>query len=435
MHLIEAISARPPGDVVLVDAGRNVTAGELLVEAGSLASAIRAATDDSRLIAIACSSPRAVLASMAGVQAAGGVPMSVNVRLPEAVLAEIAARTEPIAWVGDRSPPGAPTLEPTSPDGEPAHPAEISVVVLTSGTTAIPRARAFDAAALDAVHQAEAADDPDGPGVMLGAMPMGNLFMATRLPSVIARGGSVVLLDRWDASSALASIREHGVDTVPGVPTQFIDLLAEPDRGERLRRCIIGGAPTPTGMVRALRERFGCEVVLRYSTTEAGAIASSGPVDADGAPLRPLTGVELTIEDGRVMVRSPMASRGAWNGAPSPAWIDTGDLGTLTPDGLRLRGRADDAFTRGGTTIVPTEIEAILGGAPGVSEAIVVGEEDARFGMRAVAYVVGTADTDDVLRHAREHLASYLVPDEIRSIEAIPRTPTGKPDRRALLDL
>lgn len=440
MLLWEAIRSRKPTDIAIV--------GDIAWSFAGLTSGAATWRDQTRmarlgptdLVVVAMASSAQALTAVAGVQAAGAVPAGVNLALPPSVIGALAQRAEPSAWIGPGAPRGVLKLPAegrarTSGAVTLADDA-VGVVVFTSGTTAVPHGRAFTVAALRATHEAEIADDPGGPGVLLGAMAIGNLFMATRLPSVFARGGAVALLERWSAPTALRAIRDHGVDTVPGVPAHFIDLLAEPDHGERLRRCVIGGSEARPGMVRALRDRFGCEVVIRYSTTETGAIASTGPVTEDGAPLFPLPGVEIATEDGHVLVRSPMTSRGEWNGASSPAWIDTGDLGTLNEDGsLILRGRADDAFARGGTTVAPAEIETVLHSAPGVIDVAVIGEEDARLGMRAIAFIVGDVDADAVRAFARARLASYLVPDEIRLLEALPRTPTGKPDRRALRDL
>jgi acyl-CoA synthetase (AMP-forming)/AMP-acid ligase II len=440
MLLWEALRARSPSDIAVVGDVSSTFAG-LLKGAAPWRDQVRGARlGDADLVLVAMPTSAQVLSVVAGIQAAGAVPAGVNVALPAAVVDAITRRAEPAAWIGPNAPAGITRLPAegrvrSSVGVERADDA-VALVVFTSGTSAVPRGRAFTKRALAAAHEAEIADDRTGPGVLLGAMAIGNLFMATRLPSAFARGGAVALLERWDAMAALRLIREHGVDTVPGVPAHFADLLAQPDGGERVRRCVIGGSAPPRGMVRALRERFGCEIVVRYSSTEAGAIASTGPIDDDGAPLLPLPGVEIAVEDGHVLVRSPMASRGEWNGADSPAWIDTGDLGVLNDDGsLLLRGRADDAFARGGTTIAPAEIEQVLQSAPGVDDVAVICEEDARLGMRAIAFLVGDVDIDAVRAYAREHLAAYLVPDAFRVLDALPMTPTGKPDRRALRDL
>ena len=116
-------------------------------------------------------------------------------------------------------------------------------------------------------------------------------------------------------------------------------------------------------------------------------------------------------------------------------WALTGDSATVEEDGsITLLGRGSLCINTGGEKVYPEEVEAVLRGHPDVYDVLVVGAPDERWGSRVVALVqpVGgrSPSPDDLVRHCRAHLAGYKVPKEVRFVDEVVRSPTGKPDYR-----
>ncbi len=118
--------------------------------------------------------------------------------------------------------------------------------------------------------------------------------------------------------------------------------------------------------------------------------------------------------------------------------VRTGDLGWVDDDGrLRLVGRSNEAYVRGGENVFPQEVEAVLAEHAGVAEVAVAHRADDVWGQVGVAVVVaadpGAPPTVDELRaHARDRLAGFKLPEDVLVVDALPRTPMEKLDRRAL---
>jgi len=147
---------------------------------------------------------------------------------------------------------------------------------------------------------------------------------------------------------------------------------------------------------------------------------------------------------GEIVVRGPNVMPGYLNdpGGNSAAfvegWFRTGDLGTIDRIGyLRLEGRIKDMVNRGGENVSPYEVEEVLTAHTGVREAACFGIPDRKYGEEVVAAVVLSADTtaDEILVHCKERLAAYKAPKRLYVVDVIPRTPTGKLQRRRLPSL
>ncbi|NKY59812.1 AMP-binding protein [Nocardia flavorosea] len=152
-------------------------------------------------------------------------------------------------------------------------------------------------------------------------------------------------------------------------------------------------------------------------------------------------GVEVEIRDGRVFVRSDMVFRGYLTEAgvvdgPVDGWVSVGDRGALDGRRLRLFGRDSEMFIRGGLNVEPAAVEAALAAIPGITEAACLGVADDRWGRVPVAVVAvdrRAPDPAGIRRRLRAVLPGPSVPVRIQVLDALPRTPRGKVDRRALL--
>jgi acyl-CoA synthetase (AMP-forming)/AMP-acid ligase II len=116
-------------------------------------------------------------------------------------------------------------------------------------------------------------------------------------------------------------------------------------------------------------------------------------------------------------------------------WFRTGDQGILDARGyLRLVGRIKELINRGGEKISPAEVEDVLLAHPAVADAVAFGIPDEKYGEQVAAAVAlaGAVTERELLDHCRERLAAFKVPTVVHVLDAIPRTPTGKLQRRRI---
>ncbi len=311
----------------------------------------------------------------------------------------------------------------------------------------------------------------------LSPLPFAHVGYMTRAWDEISKMiATVITPTPWSAGTTIGLIESEAVTVGQGVPTQWALVLAHPELEgadlSSLRVAGTGAARVPPELVRAMRERLGCPVVVRYTSTETSLGTGTRPTDPDDVVAttvgRPVPGVELELVDdagravptgevGSVRMRSAAGmrfyvSRGtrsdeqATKAVVDPeGWISTGDLGRMGPDGnLRLVGRSVEMLIRGGYNVYPSEVEAVLGSHPGVGQVAVVGAPDPVLGEIVVAFVVPAFDADGSARrptleelraHCRASLADYKAPDRLELLADLPVTPLGKIDARALAAL
>ena len=204
------------------------------------------------------------------------------------------------------------------------------------------------------------------------------------------------------------------------------DLRAAP----ALRAALVGGGPVPRDLLEWAAER-GLPLLQTYGMTETASqiatLPASEAASGTGSAGRPLPGVELrTSEEGEILVRGPMVSRGA---LAADGWLHTGDRGRLDGDGrLVLEGRMKDVIVTGGENVAAAEVEEALVAHPAVADAAVVGRPDPEWGEVVVAYVVleGSVSDEELAAHCRRRLAGYKCPRAIVRVEELPRGATGK---------
>ena len=351
-------------------------------------------------------------------------------------------------------------LERSRCQAEPDGPSEPQIEILTSGTTGAPKrfALGFD---LIAKHYVGAGSAPSGKDDAANApptllfMPLGNISgVYTILPAVL-KSQRVTLLEKFTVAAWHEHLMRYRPEAsgLPPVGVQMVlDANIPPADLACIRRFGTGAAPLDPTVQRAFEERYGIPILLSYGATEFG-----GPVTAMTSELhaqwgarkfgsvgRPMPGARLRVVDPETGAELPAGEEGLLEVISpriGPDWIRTSDVGVLDQDGfLFLRGRADGAIMRGGFKILPETIERALLTHPSISAAAVLGIADQRLGEVPAAVIQlkpGCAQptVSELESHLRGRLYATHIPAAWRFVADLPRTPSLKVDRRALLPL
>jgi fatty-acyl-CoA synthase len=369
------------------------------------------------------------------------------------------------AWddAGDAPPDSIASIVDAAGDSVPDLPSpgvEGRQVILTSGTTGKPKGAARSSpTALSTLVSAIAFLDAipyRAQGVTVLAAPafhawgLGNVTIGMILRSTF------VMARRFDPAGTLALVEEHRADTIAAVPVmcqRMLDVEDSPDVSTLRIVSLSGSALAPTLATRFM-DRFGDVLYSLYGSTEIAYVSVAGPTDLREAPTtagKVLQGVTVRIVDeddedvaagevGRIFAGSGMSFEGYTSGEDKARLgnlVSIGDMGRIGEDSrLYVEGRDDDMIVSGGENVFPAEVEDALLAHPAVSDAVVMGVEDEKFGQALVAHVVlrsGSDATADELRaHVKKQLANYKVPREIEFHDELPRNETGKVLKRKL---
>ncbi len=281
---------------------------------------------------------------------------------------------------------------------------------------------------------------------------------------------AVVHSGRRDAAAWPGVVEATGATVFAAVPGVYRQLLRHADPARlrdpagplrTLRHAVTAGeALTPT-LLEQWRSSTGLELYEALGMSEVSTFVSSGPGTPvrPGSPGRPQPGRRVAVlpvaggdqplpagERGLLAVHrsDPGLMLRYWERPDEDAaarrgeWFVSGDVVHVDDDGyVHHHGRADDVMTSMGYRVSPLEVERVLARHPAVAEVAVAESVVRDDGLRVVtAFVVPAAgvtlDADDLLAHAREHLAAYKCPRVVRVVDALPRTPNGKVVRRVL---
>ncbi|MCD2196032.1 benzoate-CoA ligase family protein [Actinomycetospora endophytica] len=336
----------------------------------------------------------------------------------------------------------------------------------TSGTTGTPKAAMHRHADIRTVCETYGAQ-------VLGIRPDDVCFSVAKLFFAYGIGNSMFFPLSVGASSVLAPgrpspaaiaeiVTTHPVTLFYGSPSVYGPLLASdlPDETFRnVRQGVSAGEALPARMVIGMRDRFGVEVLDGIGSTEALHIyLSNKPGEvAPGTSGVPVPGYEVEIRDddgsivpegtkGTLYLRADSLCTGYWCRTDvnrlvfEGEWMRTGDTYIRNPDGTyQCLGRTDDVLKVGGIWVTPMEVEERLVAHPSVAEVVVVGVPDDDGLDRTVACVIpaegAVVDEDALIAWCREGLASFKKPSHVLTIDAVPRTATGKVQRFLVREL
>ncbi|MET0703700.1 MAG: o-succinylbenzoate--CoA ligase [Mycobacterium sp.] len=318
---------------------------------------------------------------------------------------------------------------------------DVALVVSTSGTTGTPKGALLTVPAL--VASATATHDRlGGPGTWLLALAPHHIAGVQVLVRSVLAGTVPVELDvsaGFDIAELPAAVEAMGSGRryASLVATQLAKALTDPAASAALSELdmvLLGGGPAPLPVLEDAAA-VGISVVRTYGMSE-----TAGGCVYDG---RPLDGVEVRIDDGRIVLGGATVAKGYRN-PPNPdpfaeaGWFRTDDAGVLDSGVLRVLGRLDEAISTGGLTVLPQPVEAVLLTHPAIADCAIFGVPDNRLGQRVVAAVAvapgAVAPTLAELRaHVAQSLDSTAAPRELHVVDELPRRGIGKLDRRSLV--
>lgn len=280
-------------------------------------------------------------------------------------------------------------------------------------------------------------------GVVVVNAPLVHVGGLFRVLQAVNDGRSFCLLPKFTVEGWVDAVRRHRPKTVSLVPAALRMVLTadvDPDDLASIRSVVSGTAPLDPEDADAFYERYGVPVLVTYGATEfGGGVAGWNLADHErwwkekrGSVGRAHAGCELRVVDGVLEVKASQLGDG---------WTPTTDLARIDEDGfLFILGRADQAIIRGGFKVLPDDVRAALERDRRVQGAAVVGVDDERLGAVPVAAVElrpgASATPEELLADASSVLSRYELPVELRILDALPRTPSGKvdlPEVRALL--
>jgi acyl-CoA synthetase (AMP-forming)/AMP-acid ligase II len=342
-------------------------------------------------------------------------------------------------------------------------------IMYTGGTTGRSKGVMHTHKSVQAICFSEALEMDVARGdVMLQVAPLPHATQFMLLPGFL-RGGTHVLMKKFDPDEVLRTIARERVSWTFMVPTMIYVLLDEASLGKydraSLRTVIYGAAPmSPDKLERAIdlmgpvflqvyaqmevanqtttltkEDHVEALRTARYRLGSCGrpiAIAQVRLVDGDDRDVRP-------GEAGEILIRGPHMMRGYWRREEETAktmrggWIHSADVAKADADGfIYIVDRAKDMIISGGMNVYSVEVENVLMEHPDIREACVIGVPDDKWGEAVVALVVpregARLESQELIGFAGRTLAAYSRPKRVEFVTEIPKTPYGKMDKKAI---
>nr|AGS49937.1 long-chain-fatty-acid--CoA ligase [uncultured bacterium esnapd24] len=486
-RLLEARAAQSPGAAALEWEGGRLTFGELDARADALAARLRArGVGPETRVAVALERGPEMPVAVLAVLKAGGAYVPVDPAYPAGrvalvladsaapVLATTAALRERFDAFGGEVLCVDEGMAPGDAGEVPVDPGNLAYVVYTSGSTGKPKGVLVEHRGLANLLLAAVETFGFEPGDVVPALASYAFdIWGFEVLAPLLAGSTVRLVPAarvTEPDELLDALADATVlHAVPALMRQIVDAARGRGGLPRLRRAFVGGDSVPAALLVEMREVFSAaETRVLYGPTEATVLATSFPVPAggpvEGRPIGgPLPNVRVYVCDarggpvlvgapGEVLIGGAGVARGylgrpgltaekfvpdPFSGEPGARLYRTGDVARWVDRGtLEFLGRTDAQVKVRGFRIEPGEVEAALLRRPEVREAVVVAREDRPGDRRLVAYFVPSPDAAGTLADLRAalqaELPEHMVPSSLVVLDAIPTTPNGKVDARAL---
>lgn len=340
--------------------------------------------------------------------------------------------------------PGAPPVA----NGVP----ELAALPYSSGTTGVAKGVMLTHRnMIAAILQTIAFEDTAEADVIIAYLPFFHIYgQQVILNAGLRQGATLIVMSRFDFEGFLRAVQQYRITRLYLVPPVVLALSRSPlvDQYDlsSVRHILAGAAPLGAALTRTCSERLGAFVRQGYGMTETACIISVTPpgqmppqLDSVGLPV---TGCEVKLVDGELLVRGPQIMKGYLNRPAETAemllpdgWMRTGDIAEIDEGGwLRIVDRCKELIKFKGCQVPPAELEALLLSHPAVADAAVIGIPDEEAGEIPKAFVVRRdAITAEELGHfVAAHVAPFKKIRQWEFVDHIPKSPSGKILRRML---
>jgi long-chain acyl-CoA synthetase len=347
---------------------------------------------------------------------------------------------------------------------------DTALMIYTSGSTG--RSKGAMLSYRNAWYKSAAAAQCNGAtadDVFVAIAPLYHIAgMVMGVNAPVVTGSTTVLLYRFDARTVAQAIERYRVSWMFSIATMNTAIMQLPDIGQFDLSSLKVNPVTSFGIdwTQALADQWRsvtsrCESFeASYGLSETHTVDTYMPRDAIrwGTHGKPVPGNEIRILDpqtgaplptgqaGEIVLRSAGTFKGYWNRPDATSetlrdgWVHTGDMGRLDEEGyLTFMGRFKEMIKVSGYSVFPEDVESILVKHPAIQQSAVIGVPDPNKGEVVRAFIVLRAGSSleiaDLIAWARENMAPYKVPREVRFMEALPATGAGKVLRRLLKDI
>jgi len=346
---------------------------------------------------------------------------------------------------------------------------EIAALLYTGGTTGVSKGVMLSHANLSYNAQQFAGWFPDikpGEERLMGNFPVFHIAGFAAVQNFITwQGWENIMVPRPEPKINIELIKKYKPTFLPGVPTIFVGLLAQPEFRKldfsAMKGFFSGAAPLAADTINDLKNLTGATMCEVYGSTETTAMVSITPWGGrikPGTVGIPVADTDIKIVDidnpdqelatgepGEIAVKGPQIMMGYYNKpeetkhAIRDGWFLTGDIGKFDEDGyLTIVDRKKDMIIAGGYNIYPLELDDVLMGHPKILEACTIGIPHDYRGETVKAFIVPkqgeTLSEEDVIAYCKKNLAAYKVPKIIEFINELPKSAVGKILRRKLKD-
>lgn len=485
---INAAAKRFPRQLAIIDDAGEITWADLAAQINQFTQALKdRGVEPGDSIALLSRNHRYMIIAMVAIMQVGGRVLLLNTMASRSQLGDLAQREGAklvildqefldvgadvdddgiiLCWADDDAPPTYPTVakllvgQPTKGHPKPSRHGQI--IIFTSGTTGLPKgARREEPADLKPLIAFFGAIPYRGNSTVVLAAPLFHSWGLINFGFGLSTAPTYVLRRKFSAEQVLSDIDEHRASVLVVVPLMMQRLVdADPVMVEKtdvssLKITASSGSALAGDLANQFMDQFTDSVYNFYGATETGWVTIASPKDLREAPgtagTPPFrTFVKILDADGKELPRGETGVIHVGNDMPFGGYTDgntksfadglmnTGDLGFFDENGrLFVSGRDDDMIISGGENVFPRELEDALIDHPDISDVVVTGIADAKFGQVLAAYVVikdGTSLTEqDIKTYAKERVARFAVPGRMMFLEELPRNPTGKVMKREL---